>query len=223
MKRALILVEGQTEERFVKDTVAPFFVTQNLSIVPTILQTKRLKNGTTFKGGVSAFSKIEDDIRRLLGQRGDAMLTTMIDYYGLPDDTPGMADRAARATASAKVWHVEQAIAAYFGSPKDFLPFLALHEFEAWLFVDSNVLPSVMTALDKRPDFAAIRTSFSTPEEINERPEQAPSKRIERLFPAYRKTLHGPMAAKRIGVDQIRVACPHFDEWMRKLELFARS
>ena len=54
-------------------------------------------------------------------------------------------------------------------------------------------------------------------------PGFAPSKQIEKLFPAYKKTLHGPTTAARIGLEQIRKECPHFNHWMNKLETFAAS
>jgi hypothetical protein len=101
------------------------------------------------------------------------------------------------------------------------MPFLALHEFEAWLFSSPDELPRVMTESGKQAQFAAICNSVPTPEEINERPQFAPSKRIEALFPAYKKTLHGPTAAARIGLERIRAQCPHFDGWVRRLEAFA--
>jgi hypothetical protein len=75
----------------------------------------------------------------------------------------------------------------------------------------------------KQKEFEAIRASVATPEEINERPELAPSKRIANLFPAYRKALHGPITAQRIGLKQIRSECPHFNDWMTKLEVFSTS
>src|SRR5262245_35382193 len=94
MKRALILVEGQTEERFVKDTLAPHLAAFDLYITPTLLTTKVVKSGPNFKGGVTSFAKFEGDLRRLLGGAGQGTLvTTMLDYYRLPDDFPGMADR----------------------------------------------------------------------------------------------------------------------------------
>ena len=65
--------------------------------------------------------------------------------------------------------------------------------------------------------------AFWEKEEINERPQFAPSKRIQALFPAYKKTLHGPTAAARIGQDRIRAQCPHFDGWIGRLEAFAAS
>jgi hypothetical protein len=78
-----------------------------------------------------------------------------------------------------------------------------------------------MTEDRKQPQFFAIRETVPTPEDINERPESAPSKQIEALFPAYKKTLHGPMAAARIGLDRIRAECPHFSSWIDHLEAFA--
>jgi hypothetical protein len=41
VKRVLILVEGQTEERFVKDVLAPAFVELQMFLSPTILVTKQ--------------------------------------------------------------------------------------------------------------------------------------------------------------------------------------
>jgi hypothetical protein len=63
-----------------------------------------------------------------------------------------------------------------------------------------------------------IRAEFGSPEEINDDPNTAPSKRIANLFPSYRKPLHGVLAAKRITIDVIRGECPHFDEWLTTLE-----
>jgi hypothetical protein len=221
-KRVLILVEGQTEERFVKDVLGPAFWERELFFQATILVTKRVKSGPNFKGGVTSFAKFQNDTQRLLNNAGGALVTTMLDYYALPLTFPGMRPRTA-GTPEKRVTHVEQAIAQHFGSPENFVPFLALHEFEAWLFSSPDELPRVMTESRKQPQFAAICNSVPTPEEINERPQCAPSKRIEALFPAYKKTLHGPTTAARIGLDRIRARCPHFDEWICRLEAFAAS
>jgi hypothetical protein len=206
-KRALILVEGQTEERFVKDVLAPAFVNHDLYFSPTILVTKRVKNGPNFKGGVTNFRKFQNDAQRLLTSAAGALVTTILDYYGLPTDFPGMDSRPI-GSPTARVTHVEQAI---------------LERFEVWLFASPEELPRVMTESQKQPQFAAIRASVQTPEEINERPQYAPSKRIEALFPAYKKNLHGPATAGRIGLDRIRAECPHFASWLSKLEAFAAN
>jgi hypothetical protein len=222
-KRVLILVEGQTEERFTKDVLGPAFWDKELFFHPTILVTKRVKDGPNFKGGVTNFAKFRNDAQRLLNSAGGTLVTTMLDYYRLPEDFPGMQSRPSHGTPLQRVLHVETAIAQDFGAVPNFVPFLALHEFEAWLFSSPIELPRTMTQPQKQPQFEAVRANVDTPEEINERPQFAPSKQIETIFPAYKKTLHGPTTAARIGLERIRAECPHFHDWMRKLEAFAVS
>ncbi len=222
-KRGLILVEGQTEERFVKQVLSPHFVGKGLFVTPTILTTKVVKNGPNFKGGVTSFEKFGSDLRRLLGGAGrDAVVTTLVDYYGLPVDFPGMASRPASATAAQRVAHVEAALAAHFNDGR-LLPFLSLHEFEAWLFSCTVTLPRVMAQPNNGPPFAAICTSVQTPEEINERPDHNPAARLKQVFPGYRKVLHGPIAIERIGLATVREKCPHFNWWVSRLEAFAAA
>lgn len=88
-KRVLVLVEGQTEEHFVKRVLAPALLLRQIDIRPTPLVTKRVKSGPSFKGGVTSFGKFDRDVRRLLGDR-NALVTTMLDYNGLPGDFPGV-------------------------------------------------------------------------------------------------------------------------------------
>jgi len=45
MVRILILVEGQTEETFVRDILCPYFLSRDKILIPKIVTTKRLKNG----------------------------------------------------------------------------------------------------------------------------------------------------------------------------------
>ena len=122
-KRILILVEGQTEERFVKDVLAPAFWEREVFLIPTLLVTKRVKNGPNFKGGVTNFGKFANDVKLLLNGAGDALVTTLLDYYGLPPDFPGMTTRPAGSPAQ-RVTHVETAIHRHFDSSPGFLPFL---------------------------------------------------------------------------------------------------
>jgi hypothetical protein len=221
-KRALILVEGPTEERFVKMVLAPAFFALDLYIVPTILNTRVVKDGRNFKGGVTKYVKFKGDAQRLIRGAGDALVTMLLDYYGLPDDFPGMPTRPP-GSPLARVAHIEQAIAADLGSDPRFLPFLALHEFEAWLFSSPDELPRVLTTAENAAEFARICRAYASPEQINEVRETCPSRRILKLFPAYNKPLHGPLVAERIGLEKIRAVCPHFADWMAQLEQYARQ
>ena len=65
--------------------------------------------------------------------------------------------------------------------------------------------------------FQEIRDTFPTPEDINDDPLTAPSKRILAAYPQYSKILHGTVAARAIGVAAMRQECPHFRNWLDRL------
>ncbi len=115
----------------------------------------------------------------------------------------------------------ETALSAHFGNRANFLPYLSMHEFEALLFTAPEELARTLTEPLKAGSCAQVRAEFTRPEDIDERPNQAPSKRIIALFPSYRKALHGPATAKRIGLETLRKQCPHFNGWIQHLEAFA--
>jgi hypothetical protein len=221
VKRALIVVEGQTEERFVKTVLRQVLEPIGVDLRPTIVATKVVKDGANFKGGLRSYGQFREHLRRVLEGSGGALVTSMLDYYALPADFPGMSTRPVGGTPRQRVEHVESELRTAIGQ-QNFLPFIALHEYEAWLFSDSVTVPGVLTEPHKQAAFAAIADSMA-PEDINEGPTTAPSKRLLALFPLYRKGLHGPLAAGRIGIPAIRAKCPHFDGWLQQLEQYAAA
>ena len=98
-----------------------------------------------------------------------------------------------------------------------------MHEFEALLFSDCAVLADTVGRPDLTTAFQGIRNDFETPEHIDDAPESAPSKRIQALAPEYRKTVDGVRAARRIGLERIRAACPHFHDWMASVQRVPES
>lgn len=217
MRKVLILVEGQTEERFVKDVLQPHLWTHGVHPEPKIVTTKRVKSGPDFKGGVTSFGKVEYDIRLLLGDTDAALVTTMIDYYGLPLDFPGQ--RQLRATNSAgRVAELEAALERHFNAGPKFSAYLMIHEFEALLFSSPATLAHVMNSPSFQSRMQAIRNQFPTPEDIDDDPATAPSARVLNLFPGYRKRLHGPLTVGRVGLNTIRRECAHFNNWVTNLE-----
>jgi hypothetical protein len=217
VKRLLILVEGPTEERFVKLVVRDHMLSRSVIVVPRILLTKRIDSGPNFKGGVTNWNQIKRDLRNLLGDTNAAGITTLIDYYGLPKDVPGMSTR--KGSPMARVAHVEKAIADHFNDRR-FRPFLMLHEFEAMLFTN---IKKWEHRFDDAAAIARLKNDVAglEPEDINETPQSAPSKRILRRLKDYEKPLHGPDALKDIGLDAIRDACPHFAAWLTWAESLA--
>lgn len=216
MRRVLILVEGQTEERFVKDVLCEYLWARGVDPIPKVATTKRVKRGPDFKGGITDYQKVENDIRRLLNDTAAVAVTTFIDYYALPPDFPGMSSRPTGAPLD-RARHVETEWECTIGHDR-FRAFLMIHEYEALLFVKPDELSTALYKPSILPQLQTIRSSFTTPEEINDNPLTAPSKRILQLLPGYQKTLHGPMVTKRVGLDTIRRECPHFNDWLTWLE-----
>lgn len=67
-------------------------------------------------------------------------------------------------------------------------------------------------------EIAKIAAGHPTPEDIDDGPMTAPSKRLREVFAAYQKPLHGPLTVAAIGIDRIRAVCPHFHRWIGRLE-----
>jgi len=220
MRKVLILVEGQTEERFIKDVLEPHLNSAGVYPIPKLATTKRVKHGADFKGGITDFGKVKDDLRRLLGDTDAALITTMIDYYGLPHDFPGKQSLQGQNSLE-RAMELERALEEHFNVGSRFLAYFMIHEFEALLFSDPGVLAEVMNLPATRLRLKGIRNGFPTPEDINDDPR--PSARVLALFPAYRKRLHGPITTGRIGLDTMRRECPHFNQWVSRLESLGGS
>lgn len=206
-----ILVEGQTEESFVKNVLMSVMPT-DLFLQPVIVATKRVNSGGKFKGGVPSYTKVRGEVVRLLGDSSAVMVTTMLDYYALPPSFPGRL-RPAGTNAEQKVRSVEKAWNADIGSPR-FRAYLSLHEFEALLFSRPTAIAEGFARPELESQLLSIRASFTTPEEINDNPATAPSARLETLYPRYSKPFFGALIARRIGMDAMVSECPHFADWV---------
>jgi hypothetical protein len=218
MNRVIAVVEGQTERTFVREVLGPWLGWRGVAM------SARLVGKPGRKGGVGEFERARQDIVNLLHQETDTVVTTMFDYYGMPDSWPGrsqslgaMVERRPRVVEEAILAVVSMSVGAGFDSRR-FLPYVQMHEFEAILFSEPEILVDVMRDKNAARQLNAIRRQFVNPEEINDSPLTAPSKRILQLFPSYRKPLHGVLAAGRISIERIREECPHFNEWLTSLE-----
>lgn len=123
MTRLLILVEGQSEEVFAKRTLAPHLAAFGVYASVTVLRTKRIMSGGAFRGGVTSYAKIRQNLLELLGDR-NARVTTLLDFYGLPEDFPGRAAVLATPglTAHDKAIRLQQAFADDIDQAR-FMPF----------------------------------------------------------------------------------------------------
>ena len=209
MSRVLVFVEGQTEETFVRDLLVPYFSRLGIYLTPILAQTS-----PGHKGGIVSYGKVKHQLTRLCRQDQGAYVTTMMDYYGLPNDFPGLDGHVP--DAHEQVMRLEQALQQDIDAP-NFIPNLMLHEFEALLFSAPEKIAEWLDDQALLAPMAAIRGAFATPEHINNSPQTAPSKRILTLVPNYKKTVDGPLIAEDIGLDAIRAQCPHFNNWIERL------
>ena len=225
MTRLLVHVEGQTEESFVAAVLAPYLQGRGFSSVRA-----RLLGNARRRGGIAGWPPARRDVLRHLHEDRGLVVSTMVDYYGLPnsdDDRawPGRAEASGLPSADDKAETVEAALSAdvrrAMGAgfdPRRFVPYLSMHEFEALPFSDCERFGEAIGEPGLAPRFQAIRDAFRTPEEIDDSPRGAPSKRIEALVPGYRKPLLGTLAVLAVGLERVRAECPRFSRWLDRLE-----
>ena len=223
MTRLLVHVEGLTEETFVNRILAPHLYARGYtSVSARVLGNARQRD---HRGGITPWPSARRDIVRHLREDQGCIATTMVDYYGLPQAEaaawPGRSD-AARHPLLQRAEMVEHALAQDIAAAFDadrFVPFVTMHEFEGLLFSDCAAFARAVGQPGLQSEFDAVRAQFATPEEINDSPAMAPSKRILGILPSYQKVLMGTHAVLEIGLDVIRRECPHIREWLKRLEL----
>ncbi|MFC5457756.1 DUF4276 family protein [Prosthecobacter fluviatilis] len=218
MKRIHIICEGQTEETFVNEVLAPYL--ERREVFPAA----SLVGKPGHKGGFVTTERMTRDIKlRLLGDR-QAWCTTFFDFYGLDADFVGKQEATQRRSHEEKAEIIESSLRSHVlqetndGVIQRFIPYVQMYEFEGLLFSDPARLASGIFEPHLEPELALIRNSFGSPEEINDSPLTAPSKRILKLMPGYEKPLYGSLAAIEIGIDVMRQECSRFDQWIQKME-----
>ena len=216
----MVLCEGYTEMYFVRDVLAPYLANKEVDAVGIRIGT----NG--HKGGKISFDRALPNVTNLLRQRGNVFVTTMFDFYGLSQGWPGLDQIPVNIGSSQKAELLENAVLQEMESlMRDsergrFIPYFSMHEFEGMLFSDVEVLSCNMEASIE--DLQRIAGAFVSPEDINNSPATAPSKRLEALDSSYDKVDAGVEVARAIGIDNIRAKCPHFNAWLEKLEALAQ-
>jgi hypothetical protein len=220
MVRVHVLVEGPTEKTFVQSVLQPHFTQYEIYLSP------RQLGKPQHKRGICEYPLARQDILATLKQETHTFCTTMFDYYGMPPDWPKR-EEARHKPFAEKFAMVEDAIlsdiASQLGGRFDrsrLIPYVQMHEFEALLFSDPKTLAGGLELADDVP-LRRIRDQFKSPEEINDSQQTAPSKRIVELKPRYGKVTDGVRISQKIGLDAIQAQCPHFNEWIGKLETLA--
>ena len=193
------------------------------------------------RGGVKWLKCEElcDQIQRHLKDRRQPYVTTFFDYYGFPTGhKAGWAFvEKAKAEASFRGLHatagaIENELLrlaikglALPNLDKRFFPYVQLHELEALFFAEPEKLAALFEAPALAERFARAVTECGGCEQIDDTPQNAPSKRIEAAFPGYKKgrsdLAHGPRLASKLSLEVVRRACPRFSGWLQKIEALA--
>ena len=225
MNELVVIVEGETEQTFVRDQLAAHLALHDTAVWPVL--PGRHRN----HGGVKKWDVARPDIIRTLKE--GRYCTTMFDYYAMPKDWPGRADAGTKPwseRASFVESQIHADVIADMGgrfNAQYFLPYVQLHEFEALAFADVATLASVLSPISLRGSsslesitqtFTEILEAAGHPEAINDGYETCPSRRIASAVPAYKKRAQGPIITSRIGLTVLREKCHHFALWLQRLE-----
>jgi len=226
MSRLLIHVEGQTEETFVNELLAPHLYKFGYSTVSArLLGNARLRSK---RGGICSWQAVRRDILNHLKEDSTSLSTIMVDYYALPKSGLNSWPKGAESiplSLPQKCTIIQDAIHTEICNemgkgflPTRFIPYIMMYEFEGLLFSNPEKFAKGIGRHDLAYKFKNIRGGFETPEHINDSPETAPSKRIINLVPNYEKPLMGSLAILDIGLEAVRAECSMFNHWLEQLE-----
>jgi|SRR5690554_1215638 len=216
MIRAIyIICEGQSEEEFVNGILRPYFNSQQIYDVRSILMT----TSKGHKGGDVKYDRLKFNIDKLLNRETDILVTTFIDFFRLKNDFPKFEDAQAIQNKIQRVQFLEQALAVAIDNPR-FIPYIQLHEFEGLLFASKDgfeFLPDLKPA-NLKSLLSAVNEK-ENPEELNDGELTAPSKRLEQLIPGFdkNKPFYGGLIAEVNTIGAVLDRCLRFKTWVETL------
>ena len=216
MKRLIIICEGPTEQEFCRKTLQIHFINKNISIQYPLIKKSN--------GGIIDWRGVKSQIEIHLKQDPKAYLTTFIDYYGVnkKHNFPKWIEASKISDKSQRLDFIESCLFQAIDSKINFrfIPYLQLHEFESLLFnnMDSFVKQFPEEMLLNVNELENIINTYKNPEDINDHPKTAPSKRLKNHFENYKKVVFGNIIAEHIGLERIRNKSPRFNAWIETLE-----
>jgi hypothetical protein len=220
MRRVCVVCEGQTEETFVRQVLAPAFFPLSINLIGETIQTSPGN-----KGGALNYDRVKKHLVNRLRESSGPIVTTFFDYYRLDKRFPGYEAANSKNGISNKLQFLNQALHADVVSASGcvanrFIPHIQPYEFEALLFSDVHTLITIQPNwTSKRQALQAVRDAASSPEHINDSPQTKPAAHLESHLknPSFRKRLHGPIAAEKIGLHKIEAQCATFAVWVNTL------
>lgn len=214
MKRVIIVCEGQTEQSFCQNVLSPYLLAKGIVVeAPTIKHSH---------GGIVSWDTLKHQLVEHLHE-GDAIVTMLIDFYRIKDSYqfPGWEEAKEISNSLDKMNGLFQEISANMQEDlrSRFVPYIQLHEFEGLLFSDISAFRSLFTSSEC--DFQSIQAAideYESPEDINNKPETAPSSRLKDAIAGYDKVVYGSLLAEEMTLSTIRSKCPLFNSWIERIE-----
>jgi hypothetical protein len=222
MKRLYLTVEGQTEAAFATKVLTPHLATFNVFLYPPrFTGLHRRRRGRVPKGGLlHTFGHALADMRTWLleDQSADARFSMMVDLYSLPHDFPGYAAAIAKPSGKTMADALQQSLAEVIDDAR-FVPYLQCHEFEALVLTDPVRISTIYDVPNREMEALCRECAgYASPEEINLGQHSHPKARIQGKVQDYDENVAGPLLTEGIGLATLRVRCPHFGEWLIRLE-----
>lgn len=211
MKYLLIIVEGQTEQEFVNQVLRKYLTDRGVSCVNAML----IRTSRKGRGGFVNFDHLKRDITSVLNSEKDAIVTTFVDFFRCPTNMPGYEEAAKMVDHVKAVELLEENLANSFGTSR-FIPYIQLHEFEALLYSSNKGFETYWSEEQSKRTEEIIK-QFANPEDINSRPETAPSKRLLNIKEDYDKVAEGNLIALEVGIEDMLSRCPRFKAWVEQI------
>lgn len=215
VREICIVVEGQTEEQFVKMVLEPLALIHDTCLRPTIVRTKQTKTAL-YKGGGTSWGPYRKRVKELAPQPHWARIGVMLDLYACPSDTPGYTKSLSGHQLHSAVTEAIQEDLEKI-APGRVLAGPILHELETLVIAaiatgQTQAEPDVMQQAQ-----TAIRKAGGDAEMVNGGPTTAPSKRLLAWWPEYEKALYGPVLISQAVWGDIARQCPTFEMWWNQL------
>lgn len=176
MTRLIVLVEGQTEEAFVKGLLTPHLVDRGVYVAATIVgKLIGQRRGHGKRGGGHYRHWRRDLVRLLQSHSVDLRVTTLFDLYGLPKDFPGYDAIMQSSQRGERRVAFERALAEDVKDPR-LLPYIQQYEFETLVLAALPSLRQLLDAPDQLTGLTALEAEIATlaPEDVNDGPGYRP-------------------------------------------------
>jgi len=180
-----------------------------------------------YRGGLDNIEHLLKDVNLWLLQEqnnSDCWVTTMVDLYAFPyqNREEWKIPFESKNSGLEKALFLEEKLHEEFQNTPWFIPYIQLHEYEALLLVNTDAIHKAFADHYSHITLQQFKKNIGTlePEEINQGEHTAPSKRIIQYYPEYgdSKPVWGSLIAQEIGIEVMRKICPHFNNWIIKLE-----